>query len=48
VTRSSAVIPPDAITDAYPDIKIDPAFRLVRVEPNPGDLPPWEVYATAR
>jgi hypothetical protein len=44
-TRSSVVIPPDAITVKFPDIKTNPSFRLVHVEPNRGDLPPWHIYA---
>ncbi len=47
VTRSGSVVfPRDAISIATPDIDTDPSFRLVRVERNPGDLPPWRVYAT--
>lgn len=37
--------PADAISDAYPDLASNPAFRLVRIEPNPGDLSAWHVYA---
>jgi len=47
VTRSAEEgAPADAIRRAYRDIDNDPAFRLVRVERNAGDLPSWRVYAT--
>lgn len=45
VTRAvSASSPADAVADAHPHLETDPAYRLVRVEPNPGDLPAWRVY----
>lgn len=46
VTRVvSASSPADAVAHAYPHLATDPAFRLVRVERDPGDLPAWHVYA---
>ncbi len=46
VTRLvSGSSPADAVADAHPRLETDPAYRLARVEPNPGDLPAWRVYA---
>jgi hypothetical protein len=46
VTRNAtSLTPADAVADAYPDLQTNPAFRLVRVQPDPGDLPAWHVYA---
>ncbi|MCK9893718.1 hypothetical protein [Frankia sp. AgB32] len=46
VTRLvSGSSPADAVADAHPRLQTDPAYRLARVEPNPGDLPAWHVYA---
>lgn len=42
VSASSAA---DAVADAHPRLESDPAYRLARVESNPGDLPAWRVYA---
>jgi hypothetical protein len=46
VTRLVSVgSPADAVSDVYPHIGRNPAFRLVRIEHNAGDLPAWHVYA---
>ncbi|MCW2549445.1 MAG: hypothetical protein JWN96_3905 [Mycobacterium sp.] len=45
VTRAAGAGQGDAVSLAFPHIDRNPAFRLVHVFANAGDLPTWHVYA---